>query len=389
MIRGDAHAPSRGSLGVLHVLAPARIGGLETVVANLTSGLHRRGNDVQVAVILEPGAEQRHEFVDLLGARGIPVHPVRVGARAYHAEFTALSALLRSRPMKVIHTHGYRADVVAGLVAHHRRLAHVQTLHGFIGANGRGRFYEWMQVQAGIRASATLCVSSPIFERLTKAGARRAVLLRNAVPPVDGLLSRADSRSYLALPADAYVAGWVGRLSPEKDPLAFVDAVAAAGDHVHGILLGDGPLYNEVTLRIAALRIGHRVQLAGLIPMASRYFCAFDTLTLSSRTEGTPMVILEAMQCGVPIVATAVGGVPDVLAKGAGVLCRAGDSEGIGRALRHLADTPGERMVLAQAAIERISALFNYERWIERHESVYAAAVSGTVKSMSAAESDG
>jgi glycosyltransferase involved in cell wall biosynthesis len=358
-------------------------------VANLTTGLHLRGNDVQVAAILDPDASARHEFVDLLVERGVTVHPVRVGARSYYAEFKALAALLRARPASVIHTHGYRADVIAGLVAHFRQCAHVQTLHGFIGADRRGRFYEWMQVQAGIRASATLCVSTPIFDRLTRAGARHPVLLRNAVPPVDGPFSRAKSRADLALPADVFVAGWVGRLSPEKDPLAFVDALSTAGDTVHGILLGDGPLYGEVQQRIAALGIGHRVRLAGLIPMASRYFCAFDTLALTSRTEGTPMVVLEAMQCGVPIIASAVGGVPDVLADGAGVLCQPGDSEGIGRALKRLSENAGERLVLAQAGIERATSAFNYERWIERHERLYASVVSGTAISRGAVLSDG
>jgi len=357
---------------ILHVVAPARAGGLETVVLQLTTGLRARGHDARVATVLDAADAASHPFVEALEEAGVPVHRIVVGTRAYRAERAAIAQLMRANDVDVLHTHGYRPDVVDGRVARAMHRAHVTTLHGFLGGSWRRRVYEWLQVRAAIRASAAIAVSAPIAERLRRAGgAETTHLLRNAVAPNAHALSRAASRAALALPEDALLVGWVGRLSHEKGPDLFVEALAMTGDHVHGVFVGDGPLREQMRALAAERRVMHRLHFTGMHPQASRYLAAFDALALTSRTEGTPMVLLEAMWAGVPIVATAVGGVPDVLRTGDALLCPGGDVGAIAEAVSRMAAEPTLRASLSGHARSRVAREFASDGWLDAHTQLY------------------
>lgn len=357
---------------VLHVVAPARAGGLESVVLQLTTGLRARGHDARVAAVLDPSQASAHPFIEALEEAGVPVHRIVVGTREYRAERAAVAQLMQSHDIDVLHTHGYRPDVVDGGVARSLKRAHVVTLHGFVGGSWRGRVYEWLQVRAAVRAHAAIAVSAPIAERLTRAGGEATTyLLRNAVTPNASALDRAASRAALALPTDAVLVGWVGRLSFEKGPDLFVEALARTGDHVHGVFVGDGPL-REPLLALADERgVAHRLHFTGMRPQASRYLAAFDVLALTSRTEGTPMVLLEAMWAGVPIVATAVGGVPDVLRVDDALLCRAADVGALAEAVNRLVATPSLRASLSLRARDRVAHEFSPDGWLNAHVQLY------------------
>jgi len=357
---------------VLHVVAPARAGGLETVVLQLTTGLRARGHDARVATVLDPADAASHPFVEALEEAGVPVHRIVVGTRAYRAERAAIAQLMRENDVDVLHTHGYRPDVVDGGVARSMHRAHVTTLHGFVGGSWRGRVYEWLQVRAAVRASAAIAVSAPIAERLRRAGgASTTHLLRNAVAPNTSALDRSASRAALSLPAEAVLVGWVGRLSHEKGPDLFVEALARTGDHVHGVFVGDGPLREPMRTLAAERGVAHRLHFTGMRPQASRYLAAFDVLALTSRTEGTPMVLLEAMWAGVPIVATAVGGVPDVLSDHDAMLCRSSDSSSVAVAIEKLVNSAEASRAIAAKALIRVASDFSVQSWIAAHEKLY------------------
>jgi glycosyltransferase involved in cell wall biosynthesis len=355
---------------ILHVVAPARAGGLESVVLQLTAGLRARGHDARVAAVLESAQASAHPFIEALEEARVPVHRIVVSAREYRAERAAVAQLMQAHDVDVLHTHGYRPDVVDGGVARSLKRAHVTTLHGFVGGSWRGRLYEWLQVRAAVRAHAAIAVSAPIAERLTRAGATTH-LLRNAVAPNASALDRAASRAALALPADAVLVGWVGRLSFEKGPDLFVEALALTGPEVHGVLVGDGPMREQMLALAAQRGIAHRLHCTGMRPQASRYLAAFDMLVLTSRTEGTPMVLLEAMWAGVPIVATAVGGVPDVLRAGDALLCAGGAVGALAQAVNRLATEPTLREVLSQRASDRVAHEFSPDAWLHAHVQLY------------------
>src|ERR1700682_6172378 len=156
---------------VLHILAPARQGGVESVVTMLSAGQRTEGT--HVAAVLSPAEVRDHPFLAGLETLGVPVTTVSFPARSYIREYRSLKGLIgRLRP-RVVHTHGYHADVIAGAAARSLGVRVVSTVHGFVGVTRRNWVYERMQIIALRRADALLAVSAPLVERLAQRGISR------------------------------------------------------------------------------------------------------------------------------------------------------------------------------------------------------------------------
>lgn len=358
------------ALRILQVAAPARTGGLESVLLELSTGLRGRGHDVQVAAVLSPRDSEEHPVVSALRQRGVPVHALVVESRDYLGERRAIRSIMRRMNAQVLHTHGFRPDVIDGGLARSEGAARVTTLHGFVGGSRRGRFYEWLQIQAARRAGAVVAVSAPIADRLARHGIRKQVhLIPNAVASVTDALARDEARALLGLPASGFIVGWVGRVSHEKGPDLFVEALAGVPG-IAGVVVGDGPMREDILQRAATLGLTPRFFAPGLVPSASRYLAAFDCVALTSRTEGTPMILLEAMLAGVPVIATAVGGVPQVVGDTEAILCGL-EVTSIVTALRDAAADAVSLKRRAAAALHRVQSSFSAHRWLDHHEQLY------------------
>jgi glycosyltransferase involved in cell wall biosynthesis len=362
-------------LSVLHVVAPAPIGGLESVVTMLVREQRRRGHEVRVLAVLDEGATG-HPLCDAVADAGAIAVPVAIPGRAYARERGAVAALCRAHAVDVVHTHGFRPDVVDSGVARRCGAATVSTVHGFIGGSWRGRLYERLQEWSYRRCDAVVAVSRTIVARLAAHGvpAERVHLLRNAFAPAAAPLGREAARERLALPPDAFVVGWVGRLSWEKG----ADVALAALAELPGAVLcvvGDGRERAALEAQARALGIADRVRWAGIVHDAAAHMRAFDAYLLSSRTEGTPMALLEAMAAGVPVVATRVGGVPDVIADGeSGLLVAPEAPTALAEALLAVRTAPHAAARRAADARATLDREFDPAAWGDRHDAVYAAA---------------
>lgn len=354
------------------MVAPAPFGGLETVLRALAAGHAGRGHTVRVAAVISPAGEP-HPFVESLSAVGIATDPIRISARSYFTERAAIRALCKSHAPDVVHTHGYRPDVVDGGVARSEKIPVVSTCHGFIESGTRARIYHWLQRRALRSFDAIVAVSSPIEQILRDAGipSEKISLVPNAYQPTAAPFSREAARRALGLP-DATLIGWVGRLSFEKGLDVALEALARL-DHSDAYLVVIGEGQEESALRnlAQALGIADRVLWRGAIASAERLFAAFDAFLLSSRTEGTPMVLLEAMAANVPIVATEVGGVPDVIDSSSARLVRPGDIPGIALALTATLTEPESTAIRIRRAREKLGQQFDIASWLARYESIY------------------
>jgi glycosyltransferase involved in cell wall biosynthesis len=278
----------------------------------------------------------------------------------------------------VVHTHGYRADVLGGLAVGTRSIR-VTTVHGFTGGDWKNRFYEWLQIRTYRRFDAVVAVSRSVRERLQERGlrARRLELIPNAFSATGGV-SRSDARAELGLPADAKVVGWVGRLSVEKGADVLLAAAAQLTDRrICFSIIGEGQERAALEAQAAALGIGDRISWHGLVPGAGRLMPAFDLFVLSSRTEGTPIALFEAMAAAVPAVATTVGGVPDVLDPDSGWLIRANSPEHLAQAIEHALSARSEAERRAARARERLVRDFATGPWIDRYLELYLNLVAG------------
>ena len=357
------------ALRVMHITAPSPYGGLEQVVRGLATGHAAAGHDVHVVAIVDAWVD-RHPFVEEMRNTAVHLHEVRVARRRYDRERRAVRALIRTTSPDVVHTHGYRTDVLSAPVARRLGVPTVTTIHGFTGGDLKNRMYERIQRWSYRRADAVVAVSALQRDQLARDPRvrDRLHLIRNEwAGPVSEPFDRAASRVALGLPADALVIGWVGRLSREKGPDVLVEALAAMyGADWHAAIVGSGPLEQELREAIRRAGLHERVRLTGPVPDAARYFAAFDVLALTSRTEGLPIVLLEAIASGVPVVATRVGGVPDALDGRGGLLVPPESPAETAAALDKALREPGAaRIALAPSPSNDTAG------WLEAYESVY------------------
>ncbi len=363
------------AITVLHLLAPAGVGGIETVVRALASGHAGRGHRVRVAGILDTPCEE-HPFGIALEKTGVEFVPLLLPGRRYWRERRAVADLLRDLRPDVLHTHGYRPDVIDTPVARRMGTGSVSTVHGFDGEGLWNHIYERLQLRAFRRLDAVVPVSEKLGRELVKSGVPKGKVrvIRNAWMPTENPLGRKEAREILGLPQRAFTIGWIGRPIPEKSVDTLIRAFALLGvSEARLSLIGAGS--QDQTLRALAdeLSVHDRIHWHGVVPEAPNLFAAFDAFALTSLTEGTPMVLLEAMASGTPIVTTDVGGIPDVVSAREAVLVPPGEPESVAEALLSVHNDPQSARMRAEAAKRRLESEFTVDSWLDQYEQVYDA----------------
>jgi glycosyltransferase involved in cell wall biosynthesis len=219
-----------------------------------------------------------------------------------------------------------------------------------------------------------VAVSRPLAARLERSGvpAARIHEVPNAFGELTAGLDRKEARRLLGLPAEGFVVGWVGRFSHEKGADVLLDALPHLQDLPLTLaMIGDGAESGSLAARAQSLGLNGRVRWHGPVMEAGRLFAAFDVFVLSSRTEGTPIVLFEAMAAGVPIVATAVGGVPDVVTSAEAALVPAERPVELAAAIRAISEAPHAAAGRARAARARLEGTYGIGPWLERYQSIY------------------
>ncbi|MFQ6573798.1 glycosyltransferase family 4 protein [Pseudomonas sp. UM16] len=235
-----------------------------------------------------------------------------------------LSQLRRCHDQQpLINSHNFKGLVFGWLGATLWRLPMVATQHGFTPSNRKQRLYTWLSLQLCRTATidTVVCVAESIKRIHRQAGVaeRKLQVIPNGLPEAPALPAhgQADER---------WLAGYVGRLSQEKGPDLFLDSLiplCQRHPQLDAVMLGDGPERDALQARIDAAGLNQRIRLPGFQRDMRQWMARLDALVISSRTEGTPMILLEAMQDGVPVVAFGVGGIPDVIEHGrSGLLAR-------------------------------------------------------------------
>jgi glycosyltransferase involved in cell wall biosynthesis len=167
----------------------------------------------------------------------------------------------------------------------------------------------------------------------------------------------------------------VGRLSVQKDPMAFVEGtvrVILQRSDAQSALVGEGPLRNTVAARVRELDLVDHVHLLGWRDDASQLMAAADVVTLTSRWEGLPHVLLEAMAWSRPVVATAVNGCPEVVVDGeTGFLVEPGDTAGWADRVVELLDDPAKAALMGRRGRERVEERYSLREMVARVEELY------------------
>jgi glycosyltransferase involved in cell wall biosynthesis len=331
-----------------------------------------------VAVVSEP-RDGEHPFVAALVAAGVTTVSFALPARAYMKERALIKDLCEREKPDVVHTHGYRPDILHAASRLRRQFATVTTLHGSSKVGGRSTFHELLQLFLLRRFDAVIAVSRELAETLRgkRVAPERLHLIPNAwsdrLPIADAL----EARRFLGLPAEGIVVGWVGRLIPIKG----ADVLLDAARHLKHLpmtisLIGEGPERPRLESLVRNAGLSDKVRFHGSVPDAARYMRAFDVFVLSSRSEGTPITLLEAIAARVPVVATTVGGVPDVVGPAEAMLVPAADPPRLAEAIRKVIENRVPASARVDAAAKRLLTNFNMDRWLDAHDEVYRDAIS-------------
>jgi len=307
----------------------------------------------------EPGDLLAYAAAGGLAVRRIPALVPQPAPAADPLAYAALYRLLDG--FDVVHTHCAKAGALGRLAAYRRGVPRiVHTWHGLPCHRAqpawRRRVYREIERRLARRTDAFLAVGAAVRDAAVAGGIAEPGRIRTiwpAIDPATGPGDRAAARRRLGLPPDAAVIGTVGRVDRQKAPLDFVDAVAGTG--AWGVWVGDGPLRAALLAHVARRGLADRFRWVGHRADATALLPAFDVFALASRYEGMPCVLPEAMRAGVPVVATAVDAVPELVVAGeTGLLVPPGRPALLGLAARRLlADRP-EADRLAAAAAARI-----------------------------------
>lgn len=236
----------------------------------------------------------------------------------------------------VLCCHGYKANLLGRIAARRRKIPVVAVARGWTAESFKVRLYERLDRLHLRWMDEVVCVSEAQATRVRRAGVRaeRIRVIYNAIDPTrfhePDARYRAKLLRYFRQPR-THIIGAAGRLSPEKGFGVLVSAaerVLREQPSVGFVLFGEGPERASLQKQINAAGLGHCFILAGFRADLDRFVPHFDLLALPSYTEGMPNVVLEAFAAGVPAVATAVGGTPEIVQDGvSGYLVPAGDAE--------------------------------------------------------------
>lgn len=318
-------------LSIVHVLSSFGMGGQERVALDLATGMTAGGHRVlTVSLAPLPNGPLAAEFA----GKGLEIDTVPKRSGRDLKLMIELGRLFRARGADVVHTHNPQPLLFSALAARASGAALVHTKHG-VNPDTPRRLA--MRRAAGRLVGAFVCVSEPtaaVARERRECRPDRLHVVANGIdldrfgPDAE---ARRAIRAELGIPDHAFAVGTVGRLFSEKGHAYLIRSLAPVlGDRFHLVITGEGPERDNLVAQAGALARKDCVHLTGNRRDVPRLLAALDAFALTSVSEGLPLVIPEAMAAGLPIVATAVGGVPQVVEEGKnGFLVEYGDEQAL------------------------------------------------------------
>jgi glycosyltransferase involved in cell wall biosynthesis len=355
---------------VLHIGKVKGVSGSENHLLLLLPRLRERGWDVRFLLLHEdePGAL---EFAQRLEGVGVPVEDVRLGHPASPRTFARVLRVIREQGPTIVHTHLVHADFL-GLTA--ARLARVpvriSTKHGF-NAFRSSRAFSAADRTVSRLADVDIAISDGLARYLeeTEGFARGTFeVVHYGIEPA-AACGPPPERPALAI---------VGRLIPIKGHDDLLDALTLLGADVPFTLdvVGDGELRATLEARAAALGLADRVRFRGRVSPVAPAFEDAAIVVVPSHGEGFGLVALEAMERGRAVVATAVGGLPEIVEDGVtGLVVPPRDADALAAALRTLLGDPARVAAMGAAGRRRAVEEFSQARCTDRTEALYEAAL--------------
>lgn len=365
--------PSK-KLKVIHIITFLPVGGVENLLLNALPRIDQSRFSVKMCCTYRKG-----DLAESMEKAGVPVHICRVRSRLHPLDLWKLSRWLKHEKTNIVHTHMYASNITGTCAA---RMAHVPVTISHIHSS-----HEWtsrnrvrMERMLDPLRSGYIAVSQDVKKVfLEKTGLRHADKIQ-VIPACGTAFHLRNSnpalvRKEFGIPLECTVVGTVARLVPVKGVDVFLRAAAEilrTFPHTRFIIVGDGKenqmlqnLSTNLEIRDKVLFVGKRLDL-------ENFYSLFDVFVLSSRNEGFGTVILEAMQSDVPVVATSVGGVPEIVTHGVtGLLVPPESPHELAAAVMKLLQNPSLARNLAEEARKHASR-FSPAKYVQTLQDYYA-----------------
>jgi glycosyltransferase involved in cell wall biosynthesis len=303
-----------------------------------------------------------------------------------HNAVRALLELCKELNVDIWHGHDYKSNLLGLIIKRLHPMKLVTTAHGFTRETWRTRLYYHVDNLAMLGYDRVIAVSPPLIKHCAYHGVNpeRLSYIPNAIDTDEYVRTQSttDAKAEFGLPLDRFAIGVIGRLSPEKGPdraMRMLPGLLAKHPNVELHLIGEGQERNTLQQLAAQLDVAHAVRWWGWQADTRPLYEMLDTLVLPSRTEGLPNVVLEAMAMGVPVAATNVGGVSDLLDGGDCGIILDEDETLWARQIAPLLSIPTLRESYADLALRRVRGAFSFRNRINAVMRVYDRALGRAV----------
>ena len=346
-------------------------GGAETYAYNLARGLRNRGHR-PIMCALDPGGALEDEIKQA----NIPCVVMGRKQGIDLKLFWRLWRLFRAIRPDVVHTHHFNQLFYGGIGA---RLAGARVIH----TEHSVELYRRRRFRFALRILSLLCDSitvvgnegARVIADIVDTAPSRVKIVPGGIDCSQFHHSRSDARARLGIGSDEKVAVIVARLYPEKNHRVLLEAfsiVARKNDRARLLVVGDGIERHNIDLWVAELGLQSRVRVLGVRRDIPQLLAASDVFVLSSDREGLPIAVLEAMAAGLPVVATAVGDLPDLITDGAtGRLVMPRDVSALAAALQDVLTNDVAARVIGDSGRKRVTETYALSSLISRYEALY------------------
>lgn len=363
---------------VFQVLPSLVVGGAERLVVHLMEHLSRE-RFAPVCICLESPLGTHYEA--RVRALGAPLYFLGKGAGASGDALRQLNALFRQYRPTVVHTHIIGLNYAYPLMLRYHTPARVHTVHNLAQREVGVRVGAWVRMLAfryRLGGVVPVAVADKVRATIQQLyGYPDPPLIPNGIP-TDEYAPNPDTRARWrqahGIEPRATVVTHIGRFAVQKNHALLVEAFAQvrADAPLYLLLVGGGELENAVREQVAGLGLQGRVRFLGVRADVADILRASDVFVLSSRVEGNPLSVMEAMAAGLPVVSTAVGGVPELVREGVtGLLVPSEDAGALAQAMQALVDDPVRRQAMGEAARRHAVAHFDIRHTVRGYEQLY------------------
>lgn len=359
--------------------------GAERVILHLSCEQLKNRIDTEVVYFKRPGV---NSFLKLLNDHNIPVRIINSKSKIDMNAFLTLKRVLLHSSPQIIHSHGYKGDIFTALLRNfNHKYKIISTKHGSTYSSSQIRIYDYLGDSSLKFFDKVIAVSNFTKERLIEKHIpeEKIEVIHNGIDiTLYNHKTEGKLRTELNLPPDSKLLGFIGRFGPEKGIIYLLEAariLCRKKEGVYFVLVGDGQLWEEAEAFISLNKLKDRIIMLGWRNDATDLLADMNALLLPSLTEGTPMVILESMSLGVPVIASDVGGISEVIDNlKTGLLLKPRDPEAIADAISYLIGNRELAENISQNSIHLVQTHFSSHRMSELYTHTYHNLLNGVTR---------